>query len=73
MITDIHQGIIIILESQNQIFCLFADELIGEQQVVVKTLPKYIKNINKINGISGCTMLGDGNISLILDVDGFIC
>ncbi|MHB8064263.1 MAG: chemotaxis protein CheW, partial [Ruminiclostridium sp.] len=49
--------------------CLFADALIGEQQVVVKALPKYIK---KVKGISGCTLLGDGSISLILDAAGLI-
>lgn len=50
-------------------FGLFVDELIGEQQVVVKPLPDYVNNFGiKEYGISGCTILGDGNISLILDV-----
>lgn len=71
-ITNVSEGIIIMLESANKTACLFADELIGEQQVVVKALPKYIKNIRKINGMAGCTLLGDGSISLILDVEGFI-
>lgn len=48
---------------------MFVDALIGEQQVVVKALPSYIK---KAKGISGCTILGDGNISLILDVSGIL-
>ena len=43
--------------------------LLGEQQVVVKPLPAYLNNFNiKDSGISGCTILGDGNISIILDV-----
>lgn len=67
-ITNIHEGIIIIVENGDKTFCIFADELIGEQQVVVKALPKYIK---KIRGLAGCTLLGDGNISLIIDVAGF--
>jgi two-component system, chemotaxis family, sensor kinase CheA len=71
-ITDIDRGIIIMLESENRTACLFADELIGEQQVVVKALPKYIKTIKKINGLAGCTLLGDGSISLILDAEGLI-
>jgi two-component system, chemotaxis family, sensor kinase CheA len=71
-VTNVSQGIIIMLESESKTVCLFADELIGEQQVVVKALPKYIKDIKKINGISGCTLLGDGSISLILDVEGFV-
>jgi two-component system chemotaxis sensor kinase CheA len=71
-VTNVNEGIIIMLESANKTACLFADELIGEQQVVVKALPKYIKSIRKINGMAGCTLLGDGSISLILDVEGFI-
>ena len=47
----------------------FASATIGEQQVVVKPLPNYINNFNvKQRGITGCTILGDGNISVILDV-----
>ncbi len=67
-ITDIEDGIMIMLENGDQTVCLFVDELIGEQQVVVKTMSKYIK---KIRGISGCTLLGNGDISLIIDVAGF--
>lgn len=63
-ITKMEEGIIMMVQNENRGLCLFADALIGEQQVVVKALPKYIK---KIHGIAGCTMLGDGSISLILD------
>jgi two-component system chemotaxis sensor kinase CheA len=70
-ITSIHEGIMIMMESENNTICIFADELIGEQQVVVKALPTYIRNMKKIHGLSGCTLLGDGSISLILDVEGF--
>ncbi|WP_370570297.1 chemotaxis protein CheW [Sphaerochaeta sp. S2] len=48
---------------------MFADELIGEQQVVVKNLSKFI---NKVKGISGFALLGDGRISMILDPSGFV-
>ncbi len=68
-IEEIHEGIIVIVETDNRSLCLFADELIGEQQVVVKALPRYLK---KIKGVSGCTLLGDGKSSLILDVAGLI-
>lgn len=61
---SVHDGIVIMLESDGRAFCIFADEIIGEQQVVVKSLSKFL---NKIKGISGCTLLGDGKISLILD------
>jgi two-component system chemotaxis sensor kinase CheA len=45
------------------------DELLGEQQVVVKQLPNYVNSYNvKDYGINGCTLLGDGSISIILDV-----
>jgi two-component system chemotaxis sensor kinase CheA len=48
---------------------LFADELVGEQQVVVKSLSKYIR---KVDGVSGFALLGDGRISMILDPSGFM-
>ncbi len=65
-------GIIIMVENDNNVFCLFADALLGEQQVVVKTLPAYIKGISRVEGLAGCTLLGDGSISLILDIGGLI-
>ncbi len=61
----LEEGIIIVIQHDGVSVCLFADELLGEQHVVVKPLPAYFK---QIRGISGCTILGDGNISLILDV-----
>lgn len=69
-IVNFHEGILIMVELEHKAFCLFVDELLGEQQVVVKALPDFIKNLKKINGLAGCTLLGDGSISLILDVDG---
>jgi two-component system chemotaxis sensor kinase CheA len=62
-----NEGILIMVEDAEKTVCLFADELLGEQQVVVKPLPALIKNIKEIKGLSGCTLLGDGSISLILD------
>lgn len=64
-ITKIPEGILLMVEEENFSACLFADVLIGEQQVVVKALPGYLK---KIDGLAGCTLLGDGSISLIIDV-----
>ena len=62
-------GVLLWVESGDNSFCLFVDALIGEQQVVVKPLPEYITNFGiKNHGISGCTILGDGSISIILDV-----
>jgi two-component system chemotaxis sensor kinase CheA len=68
-VENIPDGIMIMVSSDDKNLCIFADELIGQQQVVVKALPEYIKKFNKTNnGLSGCTLLGDGSISLILDV-----
>ncbi|MCL1999528.1 MAG: chemotaxis protein CheA [Turicibacter sp.] len=66
-ITDLEDGILIQIENGDQFICLMVDELIGEQQAVVQSMPKYF---NKIRGLSGCTLLGNGDISLIIDVAG---
>ena len=65
---NFENGILILIEDNDDTFCIFADEIIGEQQVVVKPLPEYVKKFDTIYGIAGCTLLGDGDISLILDV-----
>ncbi|WP_394959192.1 chemotaxis protein CheW [Candidatus Allofournierella merdavium] len=68
-VTSVADGILIWLEAGEKSYCLFVDELLGEQQVVVKPLPGYLNRFNvKSSGIAGCTILGDGNISIILDV-----
>lgn len=69
-VTAMEEGILIMVEQDDQTFCIFADQLLGQQQVVVKSLPSYIRKIRNIRGLAGCTMLGDGSISLILDVGG---
>ncbi|MEG2523168.1 MAG: chemotaxis protein CheA [Lachnospiraceae bacterium] len=67
--SDIEDGILVWVESSDKSYCLFVDELLGEQQVVVKPLPVFLNSFNiKDSGISGCTILGDGNISIILDI-----
>ncbi|WMJ87668.1 chemotaxis protein CheA [Anaerocolumna sp. MB42-C2] len=66
------EGIFIMAQQEEKGLCIFADELIGQQQVVVKSLPDYIVRYKKIKGLGGCTLLGDGSISLILDVTGLI-
>ena len=68
-VTNIEDGILIWVETADKSYCLFVDELLGEQQVVVKPLSPFLGNFNiKSSGIGGCTILGDGNISLILDI-----
>ena len=67
-VTDVCEGTLIMLENGEHIVCLLVDDLIGQQQAVVKPMPKYFK---KVRGLSGCTLLGNGDISLIIDVAGF--
>jgi len=68
-VDNFDDGVLLWVESGDNSFCLFVDKLIGEQQVVVKPFPEYINNFGiKNSGISGCTILGDGSISIILDV-----
>ncbi|WP_353153896.1 chemotaxis protein CheA [Herminiimonas fonticola] len=62
---DPSEGIVVILESEGRKAALFIDELVGQQQVVVKNLES---NYRKVAGISGATILGDGGVSLIIDV-----
>ncbi len=63
-------GILIQVESNGKNACLFADELLGEYQVVVKPFPSFFNKYNlKQCGLSGCSILGDGTISLILDAN----
>jgi two-component system chemotaxis sensor kinase CheA len=71
--TDLFSGIIILVEAEGKSACLFADELIGEQQVVVKPFSPLLNNFKvKQNGMAGCTILGDGSITIILDVNNII-
>lgn len=68
-VLNLEAGILLWVETSDRSFCLFVDELIGEQQVVVKPLPAFLDYFELKNfGISGCTILGDGNISIILDI-----
>ena len=66
---SVENGMMLILEVEEKKICLFVDRLIGEQEIVVKPIPAYIK---KVKGLSGCTQLGDGSIALILDPGGLI-
>lgn len=72
-VQNIEDGILILVESGDNSICLFVDKIIGEQQVVVKPLPTMLVRYNlKEAGISGCSILGDGSINLILDVGNLI-
>ena len=71
--TELNDGIMIIIETGERKAVIFADQLIGEQQIVVKPFPKFLSRYSiKESGLSGCTILGDGSISLILDANSII-
>lgn len=72
-VTNLMHGNMIIIENEQKAACIFVDEIIGNQQVVVKPFPVYFNRFNmKSNGLSGCTILGDGSISLIIDADNIM-
>jgi two-component system, chemotaxis family, sensor kinase CheA len=62
---NLEEGILIILEHQDDVFGLFVDELLGQYQTVIKGLSGYL---GKVSGVSGCSILSNGEVSLILDV-----
>jgi two-component system chemotaxis sensor kinase CheA len=63
---DPRQSVLIVAESESQRFCLVVDELIGKQEVVIKSLGETFKNVP---GIAGGAILGDGRVGLILELD----
>jgi len=68
-ITDPTQGVLLIIEADGKKSALFVDRLVGQQQVVIKSLET---NFKKVQGISGATIMGDGSVALIIDVPAII-
>ena len=68
-ITDLTQGVLVLLEADGKKSALFVDRLVGQQQVVIKSLET---NFKKVPGVSGATIMGDGSVALILDVPALI-
>jgi two-component system chemotaxis sensor kinase CheA len=64
---DPSDGVLIVAEIGGRLFCLMVDDLIGKQEVVIKTLGESLKNIP---GVAGGAILGDGRVGLVLDLDG---
>jgi two-component system chemotaxis sensor kinase CheA len=62
---DITKGIVMVIESEDGKAALFVDELLGQHQVVIKSLEA---NYRKVDGISGATIMGDGSVAMILDL-----
>lgn len=67
--TELDKGLLVIVEGDSQRIGLFVDDLLSQQQVVIKSLET---NYQRIEGISGATILGDGTVALILDLPGII-
>jgi two-component system chemotaxis sensor kinase CheA len=68
-IEDPTRGLLVVVEHDAQAVALLVDELLGQQQVVIKSLET---NFTKVRGIAGATILGDGRVALILDVVGLV-
>ena len=66
---NLDEGLLVVVESNGQQIGLFVDDLLGQQQVVIKSLET---NFRQIDGISGATILGDGTVALIIDVPGLV-
>lgn len=64
---DPTEGLLVIVEHDGQQAALLVDELLGQQQVVIKSLERHFE---KVRGLAGATVLGDGRVTLILDVPG---
>jgi two-component system chemotaxis sensor kinase CheA len=68
-VTDFEHGIMVIVESEGSKSAMFVDNLLGQHQVVIKSLES---NYRKVPGVSGATIMGDGKVALILDVDALV-
>ena len=67
--TKLEEGLVVVVESDNEKVGLLVDDLMAQQQFVIKSLEA---NYKKVDGISGATILGDGSVSLIVDISGLI-
>jgi two-component system, chemotaxis family, sensor kinase CheA len=67
--TQLHEGLVMVVEGDGRRAGLFVDALLGQQQVVIKSMES---NYGRIEGIGGATILGEGTVALILDVPGLI-
>ncbi|MXS83353.1 chemotaxis protein CheA [Nitrosomonas oligotropha] len=68
-VTAVHEGILVILEAEGHKAALFVDDLIGQHQVVIKSLES---NYRRVQGVSGATIMGDGKVALILDTTALV-
>ncbi len=66
---ELEQGLLVVVESEGHKAGIFVDDLLAQQQVVIKSLET---NYKKIAGISGATILGDGTVAMIIDISGLL-
>lgn len=66
---ELEEGLLVVVESEGRLVGIFVDDLLGQQQVVIKSLET---NYQKIEGISSATILGDGSVALILDIQSLV-
>ncbi|MBW8185338.1 chemotaxis protein CheA [Shewanella nanhaiensis] len=66
---EIRDGLVMVVDSNNEKIGLLVDELLSQQQVVIKSLED---NYSKVPGVSGATILGDGTVALIIDISGLV-
>jgi two-component system, chemotaxis family, sensor kinase CheA len=66
---EIDQGILVLVESGSKVACVLVDEVIGQRQTVIKPLPPYLRGVENL---SGCSILHNGDISLIVDIDALV-
>jgi two-component system chemotaxis sensor kinase CheA len=66
---QLDEGLLVVVEADGQAMGLFVDDLLGQQQVVIKSLET---NYKKIDGFAGATVLGNGAVALILDIPGIV-
>ncbi|MBD8881945.1 chemotaxis protein CheA [Rhodanobacter sp. 7MK24] len=66
-IAEVERGIVVVVEDEGQRVGLLVDELVGQQQAVIKSLEKHYE---RVQGVSGATIVSDGSVALIVDVGG---
>ncbi|MDP1705294.1 MAG: chemotaxis protein CheW, partial [Sulfurimicrobium sp.] len=68
-VSEPENGILVLLEAEGKKIALFVDELLGQHQVVIKSMES---NYRRVPGVSGATIMGDGKVALILDIGALV-
>jgi two-component system chemotaxis sensor kinase CheA len=65
----VEDGLLVVVEAEGRRYGVLVDDLLAQQQVVIKTLET---NYRQVAGVAGATILGDGTVALIIDVPGLV-